>query len=66
MGRIRLNMDSKLDSEISNIMNYFRQQGFSNITKPDVLRLLIEDYKRKGYQNMNIMRKPKMKEWILL
>jgi hypothetical protein len=62
--RTRINLDQKLDSELNMMLETFWRQGYRNIKKKDLLRLLIEDYRKRG--SMRIVRQPKSKNWRLL
>lgn len=43
---IRFRSDDQLDMDINQIMESFRRRGYKNVSKPDVVRLLIDNYKR--------------------
>lgn len=57
-----LNIDEQLDKEINEILYIWREKGYKNAKKPDVIRLIIKNYK----DNMNgdaPKRKPKSNTW---
>jgi len=61
--RTLINIDEQLDIEISNIVKTWSDNGFKNVKKPDVLRLLIKKYKE---QLIFPVRKKKSKKWEIL
>lgn len=66
MGSRRITVDDQLDRDISQIMNVFRQKGFKNVKKPDVIRILVRDRMEQG--NIDLRRKPKSGNngWFLI
>ena len=63
--RVAINLDSRIDQDIRFIMESFKQKGFHNIKKTDVVRLLIQNYKNRENETQ-IKRKPKSQEWMML
>jgi len=70
MTRKIINIDEELDIEINRIAKVWQCNGFKNVKKPDVLRILINRYKEdvlsKELPPPTITRKPKSKIWYLL
>jgi len=61
--RKKVEIDDKLDKEIKTIQLAWKSAGFSNVTRPDVLRVLIKRYKDDDL--MYPRRKRKKTEWEL-
>ena len=54
--------DDKMDKDIKQIMNIWRSKGLKKpLSKPEVIRIMLERYKEDGYSVPK--RKPKSKIW---
>ena len=57
----RIQIDDKLEREISEIMNTLNSQGYK-VNRPDVIRMLIQKHK----STINVRRKTKSREWEII
>ena len=61
----RIAIDNELDKEVEQFRRVWKNMGLKNITKTDVVRMLVNKYKQESLSNVEIspIRKPKSKEW---
>jgi len=59
----RVHFDDALDKEIEMIMNAWKRAGLKNVSKPDVVRTLLNNYREDAY--IMPTRLPRSKKVIL-
>jgi len=59
----RYHIDNGLDQQIEVILQQWRQAGFSNVSRTDIIRLLVRKYHDEG--QITPFRPPKKRDWKL-
>lgn len=63
MGQRKITVDDKLDNEIDNIKLAWRKFGFNNVSKAEIIRLMVQRYKENG--EIYPYKPPKSPRWRL-
>lgn len=60
-------IDEPLDKEVEQFRRFWRSIGMKNVSKTDVIRMLVYKYKDENLNTKTTLpiRKPKSKEWHL-